>query len=230
MSIKLDLKIFLFGVLFLLTNQIEIYALLMLFALLHEIGHLCAGVLLGFKPKSIGVNPFGFQIEFKTKVEDYNKKIKKGNELCLKKMVIALAGPIVNLFIILICILINKEMLIAKDTIIYSNILLIIFNLLPIYPLDGGRILKQIVHIFKGKKEAYKRINIISKITVILLTVLVSILILYIHNIAFVLILAYLWYLTLKNEKEYKILNKMYQLQNWKNLSKVLTSALLLII
>ena len=204
MSIKIDLKIFLFGVLFLLTNQIEIYAVLMIFALLHEIGHLCAGLVLGFKPKSIGINPFGFQIEFKTQIEDYNKKIKQGNELCIKKLVVALAGPLINLFIILSCIFINEKTIIPKETIIYSNILLAVFNLLPIYPLDGGRMLKQIVHIFKGREEAYKKINAASKITVILLTITVSILILYIHNIAFVLILAYLWYLTLKNQKEYK--------------------------
>ena len=204
MSIKIDLKIFLFGVLFLLTNQIEIYAVLMIFALLHEIGHLCAGLVLGFKPKSIGINPFGFQIEFKTQIEDYNKKIKQGNELCIKKLVVALAGPLINLFIILSCIFINEKTIIPKETIIYSNILLAVFNLLPIYPLDGGRMLKQIVHIFKGREEAYKKINAASKITVILLTITVSILILYIHNIAFVLILAYLWYLTFKNQKEYK--------------------------
>ena len=208
MSIKIDLKIFLFGVLFLLTNQIEIYALIMIFALLHELGHLCAGLILGFRLKSIGVNPLGFQIEFKTKTEDYNKKIKQGNELCLKKLVIALAGPLVNLFIILICFFINNKLIISKEIIIYSNILLAIFNLIPIYPLDGGRILKQVIHIFKGKEESYKKVNSVSKITVILLTIMVSISILYIHNIAFLLILLYLWYLVLKNQKEYNLYKK----------------------
>lgn len=212
MSIKIDLRIFLFGVLFLLTKQIEIYALIMIFALLHELGHLCAGLVLGFKPKSIAINPFGFQIEFKTQIEDYNKKVKQGNEFCLKKIVIALAGPMVNLLIVLICIFLNEKMIILKETIIYSNLLLAIFNLLPIYPLDGGRILKQVVHIYKGKEEACKRVNAISKITVILLTIIVSILILYIHNIAFVLILAYLWYLVLKNQKEYNLYKRAVQM------------------
>ncbi len=40
MSIKIDLKIFLFVILFWLTSQIEIYAILMIFALIHELGHL----------------------------------------------------------------------------------------------------------------------------------------------------------------------------------------------
>lgn len=212
MSIKIDLRIFLFGVLFFLTKQIEIYALIMIFAFLHELGHLCAGLMLGFKPKSIGINPFGFQVEFQTKIKDYNKKIKYGNELCLKKMVIAIAGPIINFITVIICIILKTELIVSKETIIYSNFLLAIFNLLPIYPLDGGKILKQILHICKGKEEAYKRINTISKITVILLTIAVSILILYIHNIAFVLILAYLWYLVLKNQKEYNLYKRASQL------------------
>lgn len=205
MSIKIDLRIFLFGVLFFLTKQIEIYAILMFFALLHELGHLCAGIALGLKPKAIEINPMGFSISFKTNVEDYNQKIKYGNEMCLKRIVIALAGPIVNIFIVLICLVFNHELVIPKENIIYSNILLAIFNLLPIYPLDGGRILKEVIYIYKGKKEAYKNVNTISKITIVLLTIAFSIIILYIHNIALIFILSYLWYLVIKNEKEYKL-------------------------
>ena len=73
MSIKIDLKIFLFILLFIITNQIEIYALVMSFAIIHELGHLLAGISLGFKPKSINIIPFGLQIEFKVHFEDYNK-------------------------------------------------------------------------------------------------------------------------------------------------------------
>lgn len=58
MSIKIDLKIFLFGILFFLTRQIEIYVAIMFFAFLHEIGHLSTGLVLGFKPKSIAITPF----------------------------------------------------------------------------------------------------------------------------------------------------------------------------
>ena len=40
MQIKLNLKIFIFVLFFIFTNQIEIYLELMLFALIHEIGHM----------------------------------------------------------------------------------------------------------------------------------------------------------------------------------------------
>ena len=64
MQIKVDLKIFLFFLIFLITRRIKIYEILMLFALLHEIGHLICGILLGFKPQKITILPYGLKINF----------------------------------------------------------------------------------------------------------------------------------------------------------------------
>lgn len=58
MKIRLNLKIFIFIAIFIVTRQIEIYGVLMLFAILHELGHMLAGILLGFKPNSIEIMPF----------------------------------------------------------------------------------------------------------------------------------------------------------------------------
>lgn len=44
MNIKIDLKIFLFAILFYLTKQIEMYATIMVFAIVHELGHLICGL------------------------------------------------------------------------------------------------------------------------------------------------------------------------------------------
>lgn len=211
MSIKIDLKIFLFSIIFIFTKQIELYAILMIFAFIHELGHLVCGLILGFKPNSIKINPFGFQIEFNTYVEDYNYKIKNGNELCIKKIVIAIAGPVINLLIAMLCLVIPIDSVIEKDVIIYANLLLAIFNLIPIYPLDGGRIIKEIISIIKGRKKAYELTSKISKTTIIVLTIIVSITILYVHNIALLIILIYLWYLVIKNERLYKLKNKIYE-------------------
>lgn len=82
--------------------------------------------------------------------------------------------------------------------------------MLPIYPLDGGRVLKEILTLQNGKEKAYYITNITSKICVIILTLLTSILILYIRNIALIIILTYLWYLVIKNEKIYRFKKKIY--------------------
>lgn len=217
MRFRIDLKIFIFLIIFYFTKQIEIYTMIMLFALIHELGHLLMGLLMGMKPEKIELMPFGVSISFKIKVEEYNKKIKKGNLLEIKKIVIALAGPLTNFIIIIIAN--NLKIDIFKSLmIIYTNFLIMIFNLLPIYPLDGGRILKGILHINFGIRTSEFYINIISKIMVAIITILSSILILYVHNVAILFIDLYLWYLVLKEDVKYKkreeIYNKILENQN----------------
>ena len=153
MSIKIDLKIFLFAIVFWLTKQIEIYMLFMILALIHECGHLVCGVCLGLKPSNIKITPVGFQILFENYIQDYNTKIQKGNEVCIKKIAIAIAGPLINLFIAIIAFFMPQNIAVPKENLIYANIILAIFNLLPIYPLDGGRLVKEIVTIKKRKKK-----------------------------------------------------------------------------
>lgn len=208
MSIKIDLTIIIFLLLFCITSQIEIYLILMLFACVHELGHLCAGLLLGFKTKEIQISPIGMRIEFKPQCEEYNKKIKKGNTLTIKRGIVALAGPLTNFIIICIIIIAMKlnETLFLSElciTIIYANFLIAIFNLIPIYPLDGGRIIKEILHMIVGLKKSYTYSYKISKITIIILTAISSITILYIQNISIIIILVYLWGLVLLERKKY---------------------------
>lgn len=217
MRFRIDLKIFIFLIIFYFTKQIEIYAMIMLFALIHELGHLLAGILMGMKPEKIELMPFGVSISFKIKVEEYNKKIKKGNILEIKKILVALAGPLTNFIIIIIASNINIDLFKAL-IIIYTNFLIMIFNLLPIYPLDGGRILKGILHINFGIQKSEFYTNIISKITVTIITILSSVLILYIHNIAIALIDMYLWYLVIKEDIIYKKREKILENINKKTL------------
>ena len=99
MSIKIDLKIFLFLFLFFLTSQIEIYIILMIFAIMHELGHLIAGIILKFKPEEINLTPVGLRISFRIEPEEYNKDIKNTRPLNIKKAIIAIAGPTTNLII-----------------------------------------------------------------------------------------------------------------------------------
>ena len=217
MRFRIDLKIFIFLIIFYFTKQIEIYAMIMLFALIHELGHLLAGILMGMKQEKIELMPFGVSISFKIKVEEYNKKIKKGNMLEIKKILVALAGPLTNFIIIIIASNINIDLFKAL-IIIYTNFLIMIFNLLPIYPLDGGRILKEILHINFGIQKSEFYTNIISKITVTIITILSSVLILYIHNIAIALIDMYLWYLVIKEDIIYKKREKILENINKKTL------------
>ena len=101
MKFRIDLKIFLLVFLFCLTKQIKIYAMIMMFAIIHELGHLLMGILLGMKPEKLEIKLIGLSISFKIENNDYNKKIKKGNLLEVKKILVAMAGPVTNFIIIL---------------------------------------------------------------------------------------------------------------------------------
>ena len=211
MRFKIDLKIFLFLIIFYFTKQIHIYALIMIFAFIHELGHLLAGVLCGMKPEKLEIKPYGVSISFKLFPKDYNIKIGKSNKLEVKKILVALAGPVTNLLIIIISLNLPVEFF-AKLMIIYSNILITIFNLIPIYPLDGGRIVKSILSITFGKRKAEKYINNISFITLIFVTFVSSILIYIIENIAIFLIVIVLWIMYIAEDIKYKRKIEIYKL------------------
>jgi len=207
MKIKLNLNIFLFLMLFILTNQIDIYALVMVFALIHEFAHLLCGLFLGFKPDTFRIMPLGFSIEFETKIGDYNRKVLKSNIMAIKRIIIALAGPVVNLLIVILGLILN-----INNNIIYANFLLFTFNLLPIYPLDGGRILKDILKIVYGNKKANKYMNVITNVLFVLLTMISSVLILIFKNIGILAILIVIWGLIARENRKYYTYNKIYKI------------------
>ncbi len=214
MQVKVDLKVFLFFLIFLVTKNIKIYSILMLFALIHELGHLIIGLLLGFKPEKMTILPYGLKISFKTSNKDLNKKIQKANLLSIKKIVLALAGPITNIICIIVTLIISKNIILEKEfyeNIMYANILIAVFNMLPIYPLDGGRIVKEVIHIIYGLRKSYKYTQIVSEICLYILTTISSVLILYYKNIAIFIIIAYLWIIVYKNKKEIKAKEKIYK-------------------
>lgn len=202
MRFRLDLKIFLFLILFYFTKQIDIYIVMIIFAIIHELGHLIFGIILGLRPEKMDLMPTGLAISFKINVDYYNKKIGKGNLFTIKKILVALAGPFTNLLMVIIFSFLNIDYNL-KLMIIYSNWLMFFFNLLPIYPLDGGRILGGILHLNMGLNKSKDIVNDVSIIVMIILTSVGSIAILYYKNIAIFIIIMYLWVLVINESRKF---------------------------
>lgn len=104
-------------------------------------GHFIAGKLLHLKVKKIKIFMFG---GVTTLNEDLNLNI-------YKEILLLIMGPITQIIFVFIIFLLHKNNFI--DTLTYTkffniNMLLLKFNLLPILPLDGGKLVNNILDIF----------------------------------------------------------------------------------
>ena len=199
MKIRIDLKIIIFLILFYFTNQISIYLTIMFFSLLHELGHIIIAMILKMKPSKLEIMVFGISVSFKTEI----------NLSEYKNILIACGGPIVSFILVLVYTYLDP-IFITKQNAIYSNILILLFNLLPLYPLDGGRIVKGILHIKLGKAKSEIIISKTSEITMIILTIISSISVYCLKNLAIFFGCIFLWFITLqeKNAKTLDILRE----------------------
>lgn len=125
------LKIHPLSILFLflafITGYFQYVFYLMSLIFIHELGHVSAGVFFGWKVSKVILLPFGGMTVFEEKI---NCPIKQ-------EFVVAFMGPIYQILFYHLLVLLGFE----TDLLTSIHITLLIFNLLPIYPLDGSKIL-----------------------------------------------------------------------------------------
>ncbi len=154
-SVKID---FLFAacVTFLMSFNIndEIrYAIL--FSILHEAGHLLAIVLCGEKPDTVRFGIFGMTIIRKNDItQDYKKEF-----------ITAVSGPMMNFFLLFVFVLLyafySKDVFLEMAAI---NLIIGLFNIMPVFSLDGGRALESLLLERLPSEKSEKIITAVSVI------------------------------------------------------------------
>lgn len=152
------------------------YLWAVLFSSLHECGHLAALRAFHCPAESITIGPVGIRIEQKNLPLSY-----------VKECIVAFCGPLVNLICIAIC-LIGKQFSAAFSLPLALNTGLVVINMLPVEPLDGGRMLRMLLLMKTSPEKAEKVLEVSQTVIVILLiAVLLLSLIFNFVNTSFVL-------------------------------------------
>ena len=145
---------YIFGLYFALTGKVFSFLIFTLTAVLHEIGHYLQSEKLGYGLKKIVLMPYGAVIKGDIENLRYVDEIK-----------ISLAGPFINLITIIVVVALwwlIPDTYPYTELIVNANLSLLIINLLPCYPLDGGRVLFATLSLFLKRKTAKKIVNILG--------------------------------------------------------------------
>ena len=128
--------------------------------LLHEYAHHLVALRFGLCMDEIRLYPFGAVL--------YGELHRLN---CLQEIIVALAGPLFNLFLAVVFTALwwmVPEIYVWTDVVVMANTSLALFNLLPLYPLDGGRILLNLLTLKKNPRAAFRFLRIFSLIVSIL--------------------------------------------------------------
>ncbi|QEK12297.1 hypothetical protein FQB35_07855 [Crassaminicella thermophila] len=156
-DIKMNMFLCIFFVVFFVFGYIKYLVIAFFVILLHEGAHVYMGNLLGYKINSIEIFPFGGVVRMEADIA-----INPQHEI-----MIAISGPILNLIMVFLGYYILNIFQLSNEKFlffIYSNLSIGIFNLLPILPLDGGRIGRAYLAYFIGFKKSTKFVVILSKV------------------------------------------------------------------
>ena len=137
--IKFDISFFSSIMLAVLSGNLNVYLVYFLSILIHECGHLFVASILGWELDELKFTGLGGVLKFKN---DLTKPP-------IQNFFVAIAGIFFNFLFYLFLIITN-----APESLINTQITIIFFNLLPIVPLDGSKILKSFLcTIFPYKKS-----------------------------------------------------------------------------
>lgn len=116
---------------------------------LHEAAHILTAMAFGLKTSEVVITPVGLRADIKN-METVS---------LFRRIIILLAGPAVNLILFFI----------SGSAV---NLMLFGFNVLPVYPLDGGRLLHYILGYFLGVLRANRVQSLLSRAAAVIIFLL----------------------------------------------------------
>jgi stage IV sporulation protein FB len=143
-----------------LTGKISELVLAFFSVLIHEIAHILTALGFGYHTVLVEIFPFGGVARMEYSL--FNDPVAEA--------ITAIAGPVQSLLLALLAKAFSPFLHLPEITqeIFNINLGLALFNILPLYPLDGGRILRSLLVGLGGYKTATRRVVRLTKIVTII--------------------------------------------------------------
>ncbi|WP_427338986.1 M50 family metallopeptidase [Caloranaerobacter sp. DY30410] len=191
-KIKINYLLFILFMLYFIIGYFSEVIVIFFSVLIHELAHVYLAFKLGFKVNCVELFPFGGVARLEGLI---------GTEP-LNEVKIAIIGPAINLLLAVVLIFTKKYLFENQIIVLFikTNMILAFINLLPILPLDGGRIFRAILSLNLGIKKATL---FVLKFTYILSAVMIFIgVLLFIRNVYGVYLILFFIFIIIAAKKE----------------------------
>lgn len=161
LKMSINLLILIFTVAAFITGNLAEYMLTLLFITLHEASHAAVVIISGGKIHSVRIMPVGLNAEM-----DWGYCSK------LNRIIIYIAGPFTSLslagiFKVLLLMGFSSPFITLG---LYTNFYIAVFNMLPVFPLDGGRIFTELAAAKFGLIRTGRGMKYVSLLLSVLIT------------------------------------------------------------
>ncbi len=149
---------------FIFTKNFYSFLLFISVVMSHELAHFVVAKKLGYKLSSFLIAPYGVCLNYQEDAFEQRDEI-----------LIAFAGPCVNFILSILCISLWWIFPVSynfTNEFVYQSLMLGLFNLLPCYPLDGGRIFVGMLSKNKTRTQSIKITRVINVIFACILFIL----------------------------------------------------------
>lgn len=184
-----------------LCGYIKNITIIFFICFIHELGHIFFIKLFKYKIISVELLPFG----------GFTTIDKRINTSINKDILISIGGIFFQIILLFIVFLFkNNFNIITYNLIINYSIILIIFNLIPIIPLDGNKIM----HLLLEKLFSY-HLSYYLNFTISLIFLIIFLVINYVYNLDNYFIITFLLYKTIIYIKDYSYMKKRFLLERY---------------
>ncbi|MFZ7945546.1 MULTISPECIES: M50 family metallopeptidase [Bacillaceae] len=141
-------------------------SLLLAIIFIHEMGHAAAASFFSWRIKKITLLPFGGVAEMD----------EHGNRPLKEETIVVLAGPLQHVWMVAVAYVLFSLQVIPEDLyqlFISYNVMIFIFNLFPVWPLDGGKLVFLLLSLKSSFPSAHRLTLMISFFSLFLFSIII---------------------------------------------------------